>query len=305
MITTFLEKPGSVLQKLKFAPNKIKREMRRLPLLKSMVQKNYEARLAEHTHALPNLSEADAAWVDVMNREGVALTSLSELSLPSTPQMIEAAQKLIRDFTQISKRDTFEISPYVPTIPHSYLVQHYPEIFLWGLEERLLNIIENYIGLPVRYQGAEFRRGIANGKVVDVRQWHIDTEDHRMFKVIVYLNDVNVDGGPFECLPKPLSTEAKSILKYNSGFVPDPAMQVAVPQSSWKACTGPFGTALFADTCNIFHRAKAPTAQDRYSITFSYTSIQPIEYRSKLQYTAEQWEYLSSQLNRNQISCLS
>ncbi|MEL7035748.1 MAG: hypothetical protein AAFO04_09060 [Cyanobacteria bacterium J06592_8] len=304
MITNFIEKPGSILRKLKFAPNKIKREVRRLPVLQSLLKHKYQASLIEHINRLPAIPESGSIWVNEMQQYGVSITSLDQLSIPSTSAMIEAAEKLIQDFPTLSNQDTFEISPYVPTIPHSYLVQHYLAIFLWGLEEQLLNIIENYIGLPIRYQGAEFRRGIANGKVVDVRRWHIDTEDHRMFKIILYLNDVNSDGGPFECLPKPLSTQAINSLKYYSGFVLDSTMETAVPKSEWKTCTGKLGTAVFADTCNIFHRAKAPTARERYSVTFSYTSIQPIEYRSKLKFTPEQWQLISNQLTRRQIDCI-
>jgi hypothetical protein len=30
-----------------------------------------------------------------------------------------------------------------------------------------------------------------------------------------------------------------------------------------------------ADTCTVFHRAKAPTGADRYSVTFSYSTNAP------------------------------
>ncbi len=305
MVTVLIKKPRAILQKLKFAPNKIKREIRKLPIFHSLLEQNYQADLAEHKNYLPVISPEDSEIVNSMKQNGVFITSLEKLSIPPTDQMVEVAQKLVQEFPAFSSRETFEISPFVPTLPHSKLVQKYPEIFLWGLEERLLNMIENYIGLPVCYQGAEFRRGIANGEVVDVRQWHIDTEDHRMFKIIVYLNDVNANGGPFECLPKPLTSRASQALKYYSGFVGDQTMETVIPKSDWKTCIGESGTTVFADTCNIFHRAKAPTASERYSITYSYTSVKPIEYRSKLKFSPDEWQAISSRLTQRQINSLA
>ncbi len=292
------------LKKLRFVPNKIRREMRRLPILSSQSERNYFSALEEYKKKLPILSPDDVDLVKTMNQEGFVISHVEELQLSSTPQMIEAAKKLVNDFVGMPSKETLEISPYVPTLPHFQLVEHYPEIFLWGLEERLIDIIETYIGLPLRYQGAEFRKGIANGKVVDVRQWHIDTEDHRMLKIIFYLNDVSVSGGPFECLSKSSTLLATQALNYRSGFVADQTMDRVVPFSDWKTCTGEAYTVVFADTCNIFHRAKAPTKLDRYSITFSYTSRSPIEYRSKLTFSTEQWSRLSAQLSERQIALI-
>jgi hypothetical protein len=81
-------------------------------------------------------------------------------------------------------------------------MMEYPEIFLWGLEQRLLNIAENYLGLPVAYHGSYFRRDIANQVEKKSRLWHMDSEDRKLFKVIVYLNDINDERGPFQYLPK-------------------------------------------------------------------------------------------------------
>ena len=88
-----------------------------------------------------------------------------------------------------------------PRLPNRRLMD-FPEIYMWGLERRLLDLIENYVGLPIRYHGADLRREVADGKLNDVRQWHIDAEDRRMFKCILYLNDVEEGGGPFMFLPR-------------------------------------------------------------------------------------------------------
>ena len=82
----------------------------------------------------------------------------------------------------------------------------------------------NFI-LPAKYVGMHLRRQVANGVMEDVRQWHIDVEDYRRIKIIVYLNDVDEEGGPFEYLSKDLSSIASMKLKYNNGFVSDRVME--------------------------------------------------------------------------------
>ena len=121
----------------------------------------------------------------------------------------------------------------------------YPITIEWGLEERLLHIAENYIGLPVTYWGSDFRRQIANGKLLGPRQWHLDAEDHRMLKIIIYLNDVNLHAGPFEYIPKHSTSFLAQRLNYSSGFISDEVLKTVVPISDCKTCLGNFGTVIF------------------------------------------------------------
>ena len=88
----------------------------------------------------------------------------------------------------------------------------YPEIFQWGLQDKLIRIAENYIQTPVAYD--TFRCDVTYAPVQDSgqRRWHIDHEDRRMLKVFVYLNDVDIDTGPFEYLDKKATDIALSQL---------------------------------------------------------------------------------------------
>jgi len=62
------------------------------------------------------------------------------------------------------------------------------------------------------------------------RQWHLDVED-RMLKIIIYLNDVNLHGGPFEYIPKYSSSLLSQSLNYSSGLLSDEVMKTVVPIS--------------------------------------------------------------------------
>jgi hypothetical protein len=148
-------------------------------------------------------------------------------------------------------------------------------LWRWGLSDELLDLAESYLGLPPMYYGAHVRCEVANGDITSVRQWHVDVEDDRMLKILVWLRDVDIAGGPFEYVPKADSAAAQKRLSYVSGFVPEDRFTAAVDPSQWRAATGPTWTAAVADTCAVFHRAKAPTGADRYSVTFSYSTNAP------------------------------
>jgi hypothetical protein len=287
-----------ILEKLKRIPNKIKREFLRFTALKVALELAHKKEVERHVNYLPEIAPVDSILVDSLRQEGAVVTSLEALEIPSTSLLLTSVEKLLPELLAFSSNGKHAIS-----LPLCKLME-YPEIFLWGLEERLLNLIENYIGLPVLYHGADFRREIANEKLTDVRQWHIDVEDYRMVKILIYLNDVSLNGGPFEYISKHLTSLLCQTLQYSSGFVSDEVIKTVVPTSNWKSCTGSSGTVTFSDTCNVFHRAKPPVEADRFSITFSYTSRRPITNYSKEPLFKDEMLKISSRLSSRQKDCI-
>jgi hypothetical protein len=182
--------------------------------------------------------------------------------------MWKSAQYLMQKISE----DTFNHSDQIVVHASSEQIMKYPQIFLWGLEQRLLNIVENYICLPVAYQGVYFRRDIANQLEAGSRLWHIDQEDRKILKIIIYLNDVSEDYGPFQYIPKSLTSKISDSLKYTSGYIQDKIMQGVISSEVYKSCTGIAGTVIIAETSNIFHRGKPPINSDRFAIFFDYTS---------------------------------
>ena len=83
---------------------------------------------------LPNISPQDLTLIESLHQQGVFITSLEELQIPSTSLTIASAEKLLPEL-QASSSDENVIS--VPL----FKLMNFPEVFLWGLEERLLNII--------------------------------------------------------------------------------------------------------------------------------------------------------------------
>ncbi|MUH01097.1 2OG-Fe(II) oxygenase [Scytonema sp. UIC 10036] len=251
--------------------NRLFKNLYEISFVKNPAELDYQLSVKNYTIKLPALSTADRELVETLNTEGVAITSLEALSIPSAPQMFEAAKNLMLKIPAIT---CGEKNDYVVHATSTQIMES-PEIFLWGLEQRLLNIVENYLGLPVAYHGAYFRRDIANNVEKKSRLWHMDSEDRKLLKIIVYLNDINEDNGPFQYIPQSLTPEVTHALRYKHGYIRDKTMSRAISPSNYRSCTGSAGTVVFAGTASVFHRGKKPVASDRFAIFYDYTSRQP------------------------------
>ncbi len=251
--------------------NRLFKNLYEISFVKNSAELEYQFSVKNHTRKLPALSTTDWELVETLNTEGVVITSLEALSIPSTPQMFEAAKNLMPKIPTITSGDK---NDYVVHATSQQMMES-PEIFLWGLEQRLLNIVENYLGLPVAYHGTYFRRDIANNVEKKSRLWHMDSEDRKLLKIIVYLNDINEDNGPFQYIPQSLTPEVTRALRYKHGYIKDKTMGRVISPSNYRSCTGLAGTVVFAGTASVFHRGKIPVASDRFAVFYDYTSRQP------------------------------
>lgn len=248
--------------------NKILKHIDTIAFVRYQGELNYQKAAKKHIINLPVISENDLDLVAKIKQEGAVITSLADLGIPSTPKILEAAKKLIPQIPRSNSSNDFVVHA------SSQQIMEYPEIFLWGLEQRLLNIIEHYFGLPVAYHGAYFRRDLVNSLEIGSRLWHIDREARRIIKIIIYLNDISEDKGPFQYLPPALTSKAVHSLKYKAGYISDKTMQEVISPSDYVSCTGSAGTVIFAATNSIFHRGKIPTDADRFAIFYDYTPRQ-------------------------------
>jgi hypothetical protein len=237
---------------------------------------NYRLSLVKHTRNLPPLSPGDRQIVNALKQSGAYVTSLTELGLASTTQMLNTAESFLP--TMVNPRDCH--GGY--KLPQIYTVTDLPEFFNWGMEARLQNIMENYIGLPIAFQGVHLRKDFPNHQQLQTLLWHKDSEDRRLIKVIIYLHDVTAEHGPFEYVPFDYSWLAKlssyqidyELLQTGYLGITDEKLSRFIPQSAWKSCPGKTGTVIFVDPRKVIHHGTIRT-QERSTLFFVYTAKQP------------------------------
>jgi len=228
-----------------------------------------------YTPTLPPLSGIDVDIVDIVDgleRDGIFVTTLEALGVAHSADMLAAAQHVADDFAPRARALTRNGSMF-NIVPSDAIVNR-PGIIAWGLQSRLLNIVEAYIGLPAAYDGPHIAYTVADGREVGTRRWHRDREDHRMVKIAIYCNDVDAGGGPFEMI----RTAGEDDPAYPYASLSDEELALRYgDRTVWDilSCEGRTGTVIFADTARNYHRGRPAWSKDRKAIFFSYFARRP------------------------------
>lgn len=289
-------------------PSQIASGFSDLPFVEeNILYPRYKDFIGEHESKLPALDSMDSRIVDELERTGICVTSLKSLNIPNTPEFLEAAKKISQDLAKNSSQ-TANKGKYEIHATSAQLMRHV-ELFHWGLEDRLLKIIERYLGLPVAYDGLLFFLSIADGREEGARAWHKDREDRRMVKVCVYLNDVNDRGGPFQNLqPEINSLQCNSVKDRYKAILHEDIEKIdpAAAADGVISCTGPAGTVIFVDTARNYHRGKPPTESSRSAIFFSYFSRKPWHpfFCQRSPFSSKDLECLTQGISSDQKACV-
>jgi hypothetical protein len=215
----------------------------------------YREARAAYAPRLPRIDRVSAGIVAKLNEEGICSVPLSALVGDGCTALLEAARLL--EGEQAGFFASAHAAGHDFLIAPATAVHRRPALFRFGLHDRLLDIVEAYVGLPIAYDGVVLQHTPADGRVAATRAWHRDREDRTVIKVAVYLDAVGPEDGPFELLPDPNTAEPE------------------VGTTSI-ACTGPAGTVVFADTARFLHRGRPITGQrPRTALFFSYFARRP------------------------------
>src|SRR5579871_3778291 len=142
------------------------------------------------------------------------------------------------------------------------LLAQIPQIYLLGLHESILALAEAYLGRPAAYHGAVLRHSLLDGAARGTRLWHKDGEDNHVLRVVIYLNDVDSEGGPFEYISRRNKVSYRDFPRIESEIT-DQRMNEVVPRSSWKQITGAAGTVVLCDTARTFHHESFQKSRER------------------------------------------
>jgi hypothetical protein len=209
----------------------------------------------------------------------LAVTDLNEQGAHVAPMASLLAPELVEGF----EKEAAELVRALDTTEGIFVPTSFAAVFSFALSPRILGIVEAYLGCPPALTGTHARRDVGPEVPDDLRCWHLDLEDERMIRIIIYLHDVDIRTGPFEFVPRPLTSKCQHLrsrsigdMRTNDAYDPvdDAEMRKAVPDSDWVACTGPRLTAVMADTAAVFHHTK-PHRSERRTLTLSYTSRSP------------------------------
>lgn len=226
---------------------------------------------------LPELDAVGRRIVDTLQRGEIAIVSIDELGLASSPAMEAAAEGVFADM----RADLAEEGPSGE--PLIRMSSNVPEIRAWATERSLSAIAANYIGLPPRFQGVHARIERVNEAQVTSEQWHRDLEDRRMLKAFFFPHDLTLAHGPFEYVSdhdlgpagiKQVRRAVKEAEAQGELGISDPQMAEAIAPDRWRTSEAPARTVVFADPTASYHHGRLRTIP-RESLFFVWTSAFP------------------------------
>jgi len=182
----------------------------------------YQRFIQEYQPLLHRPTPEECKIVQELEKNGVAMATLDDLAIPNSDRFFSAAQNISQEL-KLNAQNPLYAGKHTLNISAEQIMR-YPELFLWGADSKLLRIIENYLKLPVGYDGLSYYYSLPDGRESDPRKWHQDKEDWQMIKIGVYVNDVNEDGGPFECVTPEANEflcrnlKTRSMRRYKTAF---------------------------------------------------------------------------------------
>jgi hypothetical protein len=268
---------SALLQRVASIPSDIALFFSCLPSIEQQVlYPHYQSFLEQHKPYLPELCSQDLTIVQELEANGISERSIEALNLPNTEKFFLAAQNLSKELAQMAQSPKFRGKHTLTAT--SQQIMRYPEVFFWGAQERLLRIVEQYLKLPVAYDGLSYYYSVANCIEAGPRKWHRDKEDWRMIKIGVYLNDVDFLGGPFECVFPEANIQIckQAEQRYQVFRHHELKNLLGEDSNTWrKSCVGSSGTVIFVDTASFYHRGRPPVSANRSAIFFGYFSLRP------------------------------
>lgn len=270
--------------------------------------RRYERAKAAYRCKLAKLSRCHEEIVEGVRARGVYVTTLDALGFEGSKEMLAACAKLAAKYERMHRsgemngRDAFQAGA-------AELLAN-PITFEWGLNERLLDIVENYLEQPAAYDGLNLFYTKADGRQVAARKWHRDLEDRRVLKVAIYVNDVDDDGGPFEILNRSVpGLEADAAPHYPVFTLAQLERRIGAPldPASVTTCTGPAGTVVFAETGLFYHRGKPATSRDRCAVFYNYFARAPLRpfFCERSTLSRRQMQTMAQSLNPRQRDCVN
>ena len=243
---------------------------------------NQESRRMFNQHP-PQLDEVQKHVVRDFQRDGVAVSHLDEL-FPDR-YLLSRLQQYTRERIALAEvKSGKQFLRYLwDAVPQFDFDNPFLKI---ALDSRVLDIINSYLGMWGKFYffTLNITDPVAPGaKPVQSQRWHRDSEDKRIPKIFIYLNDVDEDAGPFICVK-----ESHYGGKWRSLFgqrpphgsrAPFGRVEQIVPEQDIKLCTGRAGTVVFFDTSGL-HKGGYATKKERIMFTGVYASGASYKYNN-------------------------
>jgi len=221
---------------------------------------------------------ADADLTAAVEQQGTAFIEETERALAGDPGAEELRRRPGKEF--VVRAHSFDGVSLGPA----------DAWFRACISDRMLGLANAYLRMwaKLSYVDLWYTVPQAQGSERAASQlWHLDFDDKHLLKAFLYLNDVDVDAGPFEYVPgSQAHGRYDSIWHWSpmrTGRIPDDQVRSHVPADGVKTFTGTRGTLILCNTSGL-HRGGFSTAKPRVLATATYCSPASLRALSRRNY---------------------
>lgn len=155
----------------------------------------------------------------------------------------------------------------------------YPAFLMTALDEGVLASVMQAMGMVPHLESVDVLASTQTVATLTASQlWHYDTNDERIVKLFVYLEDCDPRNGPFTFIPADRSQQVAGAVGH---YVDDERISAHVPRTQWQVVEGAAGTAFLIDTGRCYHFGSRCEAT-RYAYIATYSSGLKFMKRSRL-----------------------
>jgi hypothetical protein len=220
----------------------------------------------------------------VVMKDGWAIDT--SMSLPGLDRLLEEAGEVVKE--RGGKRHSDIQRPYFRNLMFFEDIHTYPSWLDFVTSSAVLATVTDHLKtIPVlsktRPPGVRFMESNQNldpdppGAFGDSQLYHLDLHDSPLVYVIVLIEDVTPECGPWFFLPASVSDRAAKALGYQKRGsryrITDEEMYRVVDPAEAIEFAYPKGTVLFIDSSRCFHYGSRLSYKPRLQLMYTYTSV--------------------------------
>jgi len=149
----------------------------------------------------------------------------------------------------------------------------YPEILKFAMNENILKIVSNYLGMVPQIAQIQLWLTPSNDTMISSQVFHIDSDDVKIVKLFVNCSDVDGDSGPFTFYSKSDTKKFKMFhsIDYHDRYT-DEFVERALPFELAKKLLDK-GSAILVDTANCLHYGGRKNKKERLLFSVTYHPV--------------------------------
>jgi hypothetical protein len=153
-----------------------------------------------------------------------------------------------------------------------YNIDFVPGLLDFALSDPIVHAATGYLGAIPVLGGITLYASAPNNTLKGSQSYHRDEVDSRIFKVLVAVNDIEPETGPFTFIPANKTRQLQRSIGYKRGRIADERVFSVLDPRDQIAFTGPAGSVLFCDSSRCLHYGSRNNRKMRLLLEVLYYS---------------------------------